>query len=173
MRFTYFVFFFFLIVGISYNSNTIASPKLISDNKVIDLQYELIKIDGLGNDEIYILEDLNGLVIISLWASWCGPCIEESDELNKFQERINKEKLNVRIIGINIFDDLEEASNFKIKYNPRFETLFDKNKTIPIDFGVVGVPETYFVKNNTVLFKYVGKITEEILEKGLNNIKNE
>ena len=172
MRFTYFVFFFFLIVGISYNSNTIASPKLISDNKVIDLQYELIKIDGLGNDEIYILEDLNGLVIIYFWASWCGPCIEEIDELNKFQERINKEKLNVRIIGINIFDNMEGASNFKIKYKPVFETLFDKNKTIPIDFGVAGVPETYFIKNNTILFKYVGKITEEILEKGFNDIKN-
>ena len=77
------------------------------------------------------------------------------------------------LIGINIFDDIKDASRFKIKYNPTFQTLFDKNRTIPVDFGVVGVQETYFVKDNTIFFKYIGKVTEKILDEGYRRTKNE
>ena len=32
----------------------------------------------------------------------------------------------------------------------------------------MGVPETYFVKDNKILFKYMGKINQEILERGID-----
>ena len=173
MKFVYFILLFVIAAAISCNSAKIDEPSLIKLTKPINLEYELIKLDGFNNDEVYILTDLSNVVIINFWSSWCSPCVQEIEEFNKFQRKITNEKLDVKIIGINIFDNMEGASNFKIKYKPVFETLFDKNKTIPIDFGVAGVPETYFIKNNTILFKYVGKITEEILEKGFNDIKNE
>ena len=36
----------------------------------------------------------------------------------------------------------------------------------------MGVPETYFVKDNKILFKYMGKIDQKILKKGFEEIEN-
>jgi|TARA_B100001971_G_C18055454_1_gene465062 thiol-disulfide isomerase/thioredoxin len=173
MKFLHFVLFVVLIISASSDLTNASPSRLISHNKAINLDYELIELDGFNNDQTYKLGSLDGLVIINFWSSWCNPCIKEIVELNKFQKRIDEERLDVKIIGINIFDDIKDASRFKIKYKPTFQTLFDKHKTIPIDFGVVGVPETYFVKNNTIFFKYIGKITEEVLDQGYKRTKNE
>ena len=173
MKFFHFAFFVILIISASYNLTNATPSRLISYNKAINIDYELIKLDGFKNDQTYTLRNLDGLVIINFWSSWCGPCIAEIAELNRFQKRIHEETLDVKIIGINIFDDIKDASRFKIKYNPTFQTLFDKHRTIPIDFGVVGVPETYFVKDNTIFFKYIGKVTEKILDEGYRRTKNE
>ena len=43
---------------------------------------------------------------------------------------------------------------------------------IPIDFAVSGVPETYFIKENSIKFKYVGKITNEKLIEGYEKLKS-
>ena len=84
------------------------------------------------------------------------------------QENIYSNNLNVNLVGINIFDKKKDAIEFYIKYKPFFRTIFDNDNTISVKFSVMGVPETYFVKDNKILFKYMGKINQEILERGID-----
>ncbi|MBT3475855.1 redoxin domain-containing protein [bacterium] len=142
--------------------------RFIPINKEIILSQEMTIIDGDKNSEIIILDNLDGLNIVNFWASWCNPCIEEISELNKFQENIYSKNLNVSLIGINIFDKKKDAISFYVKYKPFFKTIFDNKNTISVKFSVMGVPETYFVKDNKILFKYMGKINQEILERGID-----
>ena len=59
-----------------------------------------------------------------------------------------------------------------LKYKPFFKIIHDNENTISVKFSVMGVPETYFVKDNKILFKYMGKIDQKILKKGFEEIEN-
>ena len=145
-------------------------PSFIKIQRDIEINQEMTIIDGESNSKQIILKDFKGLHIVNFWASWCGPCIEEISELNKFQEKIFTENLDVNLIGINIFDKKKDAVKFYMRYKPFFKTVFDNDNTISVKFSVMGVPETYFVKDGKILFKYMGKINQQILQRGIDEV---
>jgi thiol-disulfide isomerase/thioredoxin len=179
-RLSYLLFFSFFFLNVSAQEPTEIKKKEIANissireagfipiMKELQISQEMTIIDGEKNSEIITLDKMKGLNIVNFWASWCGPCIEEISELNKFQEMILTKNLEVQLLGINIFDKKKEAVNFYLKYKPFFKILFDNKNTISVKFSIMGVPETYFVKDNKILFKYMGKINQDILERGIN-----
>ncbi|MBZ0216423.1 MAG: TlpA family protein disulfide reductase, partial [Fimbriimonadaceae bacterium] len=56
-------------------------------------------IDGDGNAKR--LEDWkNRLVLLNLWATWCGPCIREMPALDRLQERLGSDRFEVVAINV-------------------------------------------------------------------------
>jgi thiol-disulfide isomerase/thioredoxin len=71
------------------------------------MQAELTKTDGTA----FKLEDYKGkVVLVNLWATWCGPCKAEMPELVKIQDE-HKDK-GFEIVGLNI-DEGEDAAMIK------------------------------------------------------------
>lgn len=71
------------------------------------VQAELTKTDGTP----FKIEDYKGkVVLVNLWATWCGPCKAEMPELVKLQAA-HREK-GFEIIGLNI-DEAEDAAMIK------------------------------------------------------------
>ena len=144
-------------------------------DKVISKEYNLKKFEYKGWDnypaanEAYMeklkFKELKGYNIINFWASWCYPCIEEVVDFNEY---MTLEASDMEIIGINIFDEYEEAKKFILLNEPNYPNFFDETKTIPVEFGVSGVPETFFLYDNRIIYKYVGKISGYKITEGLS-----
>ena len=77
------------------------------------------------------------------------------------------EASDMEIIGINIFDEYEDAKKFILLNEPNYPNFFDETKTIPVEFGVSGVPETFFLYDNRIIYKYVGKLKGSNISEGL------
>ena len=102
--------------------------------------------------------------IVNVWASWCGPCIQEHPFLTALKERHN-----LRLMGINYKDEPAAARRFLARLGNPFDAIgADITGRVAIDWGVYGVPETYIVDGRgQIVHKIVGPLTPEAIENGV------
>jgi cytochrome c biogenesis protein CcmG/thiol:disulfide interchange protein DsbE len=100
-------------------------------------------------------------VVINFWASWCGPCRQEHPVLEWGQQQFGGQ---VQFLGV-VFEDTEEnARRFLYDMGASFPQLIDPSGRTPVDYGVAGVPETYFIDSNGIIKgKHVGPIPPQEL----------
>ena len=105
------------------------------------------------------------VVVVNFWASWCYPgCYEEAPVLERNWRAYRDRGLVV--IGIDIQDTVEAAQKFIRDFGLTFPNARDTAGKISIDYGVYGVPETFFVdKRGRIRAKHVGAVTEEVFRK--------
>lgn len=90
------------------------------------------------------LSDLRGkVVLVNLWASWCGPCKEEAPVLERLWNRYRDK--GVVVLGIDIQDLTSDALAFMRDYGLTYPSLRDGSDTSKAAFEATGVPETYLV----------------------------
>ena len=98
----------------------------------------------------------NKFYIMNIWASWCVPCRAE----HSFLLELNNQK-NIKIIGINYKDKIENAKKFLKEFKSPYEIIVsDKDGLISIEWGAYGVPETFLIQNGKILKKYVGPLNK-------------
>jgi len=85
------------------------------------------------------VEEYKGLVVIDLWATWCGPCLMLAPTIDELE----KEMPEVKFCKINVDDERELAMQFKIQ----------------------SIPTVALVKDNTFLDMSVGLVPKEKLKK--------
>jgi len=106
-------------------------------------------------------EDLaEGVHVVNIWASWCGPCRLEHPILTRLSE-----DGRFALAGINYKDAPDNATRFLGALgNPYDRIGADREGTAAIDWGVYGVPETFIVKDGVIVHKFIGPLSEEGLE---------
>lgn len=102
---------------------------------------ELPRLRGEGTGSI---ADLRGRwVLVNLWASWCGPCREETPVLERFHRRHRDEGLTV--LGIDVQDNSADALAFLREYPTSYPQLRSVGDERSDAFGSTGVPESFLV----------------------------
>ena len=99
------------------------------------------------------------IILLNVWASWCGPCRDEHPFLMNLQEQ------GVNIVGLNYKDGEAAAKRFLVRLgNPYGKVGVDDNGRTAIDFGVYGVPETYIINGNgEIIFRHTGPLDENVI----------
>jgi cytochrome c biogenesis protein CcmG, thiol:disulfide interchange protein DsbE len=116
----------------------------------------------LYNGEKIRLADLRGKsVFVNFWSSWCPPCIAEAKDLERTWEQL-KDK-NVVFVGVQIQDSEANGKAFVSQYGVTYPNGVDPGR-IAIDFGVWGIPESFFVDpDGRITYKHVGGVSSEIV----------
>jgi cytochrome c biogenesis protein CcmG, thiol:disulfide interchange protein DsbE len=110
-------------------------------------------------------------VVVNFFASWCVPCRDEAPLLRSTAlEAANKD---VVILGVAYSDKEPDTRKFRDEFNLGFPVLMDSDDSrASVDFGIKGVPETFFVSKDGKIAKYhPGPIDAAALEAGLKSIQ--
>lgn len=122
---------------------------------------ELAVLGGSGEGSI---ADYHGeWVLVNLWASWCDPCREEVPELERFARRYRDR--DVRVLGINVQDNSEDALAFLREFGPTYPQLRSVGDERSEAFGSTGVPENFLVDpEGRLALIWRGPLDEDFLD---------
>ena len=90
------------------------------------------------------IADLRGkVVVLNFWASWCPPCLEETQSLNTLQQNITSR--GGVVLGISVDEDKDAYEKFLVDNHVIFPTYRDATKKTATNYGTSMFPETYLI----------------------------
>jgi cytochrome c biogenesis protein CcmG/thiol:disulfide interchange protein DsbE len=117
-----------------------------------------IALARLDRDGRLTLSELRGkAVAVNFWASWCGPCKEESPFLEQIWLQ-NRDK-GLVVLGVDANDFRSDARKFMRKYGLTYPVVYDGPGSTLGRYGVTGFPETFVLnRDGQVVAAFVGAI---------------
>lgn len=130
-----------------------ALPVLALDGPTADGQ-------DVTGDTIRLSEQRGNIVVLNFFASWCVPCRIEHRALTRVAQRYEAE--NVRFLGV-VYNDQPTAVRTYVRQlgGQSYPALMDPGQGVAIDYGLVGVPETFFIAPDGIVRRKVFSAVDE------------
>jgi len=124
---------------------------------------DLTLTDMNGND--VKLADYKGkVVLLNVWATWCGPCQAEIPELveayNKYKDQ------GVVIVGVSLDDTAETLRDYAPKKQMNYPVLLMRDEFDEAYGPIFGVPISFFIgRDGKISRKHYGPVTKEDIDR--------
>jgi cytochrome c biogenesis protein CcmG/thiol:disulfide interchange protein DsbE len=83
------------------------------------------------------------VVVMNVFASWCGPCLAEAPILEHEQQQIARD--NATILGVTYQDNSSDSESFVHQQHITYPVVRDVSGSFVRGFGTTGVPETFVI----------------------------
>jgi cytochrome c biogenesis protein CcmG/thiol:disulfide interchange protein DsbE len=113
------------------------------------------------------------VVVLNFWASWCYPaCYEEAPVLERgwraYRDR------DVVVLGVAIQDGDQASRKFIADFSLSFPNAADRDGKVSVEYGVYGVPETFFIdRGGRIRLKHNGAVTDELFRTQVERLLGE
>lgn len=146
-----------LIWKVAHQDRNTAAREIASGRTGPAPHFELPRLDVKGD---LSLASLRGkAVVINFWASWCVPCKEEAPLLEEVWR--NHRDQGLVVLGVDINDLRGDARRFARQNRMSYPLGFDGMGETSTDYGLTGVPETFFIARS-------GKLVCDRLQAGVH-----
>ncbi len=119
------------------------------------------------DNEITSAELVGEPMVVNLWYSTCAPCAKE---LPDFAE-VDREVDDVRFVGVNTLDSVEEMERFASERGVEYELLRDRYAELVDGIGAVAFPITLFVTSDGTILEQTGPIDADELRERVAELR--
>jgi cytochrome c biogenesis protein CcmG/thiol:disulfide interchange protein DsbE len=109
-----------------------------------------LTLDCLGPGPATTLSALRGPLVLNIWASWCGPCADETPYLIEAHEALGG---RVAFLGIDVADKDGQARDWLAYMGVPWPSLEDPAGKVRAKLRVPGPPATLFVRSDGTVAK--------------------
>ncbi|EDP95522.1 hypothetical protein KAOT1_21761 [Kordia algicida OT-1] len=113
-------------------------------------------LDGSAISMKKITEE-KGVKILSFWATWCVPCINELDAISEVYDDW-KDETDVELIAI-ATDDARTKKRIKPLINGKgweYRVLLDDNQDLQRSLNITTIPHVIVIKDGKIVFRHTG-----------------
>ena len=108
------------------------------------------------------------VVLLNVWATWCGPCREEMPSMQRLYDRFSREDFEIAAISVDALPDrTDDQGNpggdplaFARELGLTFPVLLDPAGEIQRIYGASRVPESFLIGRDGVIYKKVAGLTD-------------
>jgi peroxiredoxin len=109
------------------------------------------------------------IVVINFFASWCVSCGKETPVIEIISHKYAPQ--TVVFLAIAVDDTEKKAKEFMKKMGMTIPAGLDKTGKIKEDYGIYGMPTTFFIdKNGKVSYSHAGVVTEGLLKHEIDKL---
>ena len=118
-----------------------------------------ISLNTLNGEEINIqsISSNDKIAVVSLWATWCVPCIKELDAISEYYEEW-KDEVDFELYAVST-DDSRTIKRVNAMVNGKgweYTVLLDSNNELQRALGASTIPLTLIIKNNKIVYRHSG-----------------
>jgi cytochrome c biogenesis protein CcmG, thiol:disulfide interchange protein DsbE len=116
------------------------------------------KLENLNGEYVEMKNLLgNGPLLISFWATWCKPCIEELEEYKKLYSEYKSKGFNMIAISTDDEKTVAKVKPFVKSKDYNFLILLDTNSEVARKYYVRNVPYTFLLdENGNIVYSHLG-----------------
>jgi peroxiredoxin len=113
---------------------------------------------SLSGDTVALANLRGQVVLLNVWATWCGPCVREMPALQRVQDAYADQGLEVVGVSIDGKSSREGIERFLDRHGITFRILHDPAQMVSTTFRTVGVPETFLIgRDGVIAERYIGE----------------
>lgn len=130
----------------------------LSDTAVmVGKQAPAFSLPSLSGNEVSLANYRGKKVVVSFWASWCGPCQVEMPELRSFYNQYHKANSDFEILAVSLDDDRADAAKFARNEKLPFPVLLDLTSRTADAYSANAIPTLYVInEEGKVVYGHVG-----------------
>ncbi len=104
------------------------------------------------------------VVVVRFWADWCPFCAPEMRDIEPIQQELLDQGL--RVLAVNVRQDRDTAARFIAKLGISYSVLLDEDGALARQYGVTGLPTTYFIDRSGRLHtRILGEAPTQLFDK--------
>ena len=85
------------------------------------------------------------VVLLNIWATWCGPCRIEMPSMQRLEETLGPKGLRIVAVSVDVPGMESSINEFAEELKLSFEILHDPTMEIQQIYQTTGVPETFII----------------------------
>jgi len=109
--------------------------------------------DVRTGDVIRLADYDDEVLLVNIWATWCGPCEQEMPAIQHLQDSLGPH--GFRVVAVSVDNATEDVLAWVEERGFTFTVLHDPSGRIERDYQTTGVPESFVLDRDRIIVKKV------------------
>lgn len=125
----------------------------------VPLDLSFVTVDG---STVRLADHRDRLVVVNLFASWCGPCNAEAPDITAFASSHAADSI---VVSVDVGEPVATARQFRARFGIDYPIVSDESSSVYKSIGMQEYPTTLFVRpGGRLSCAFVGQLSRDNLE---------